>query len=106
MTYKVVITKFAQSQIESYVDYILKTFKSNQAAKDLISDFKDTVKSLSFLAGSLTLLDDSELRKRSIRKINLKKHRYLILYRIVNNVVSVEAVYHVLQDYNNIFTNR
>ena len=70
MTYKVVITKFAQSQIESYVDYILKTFKSNQAAKDLISDFKDTVKSLSFLAGSLTLLDDSELRKRSIRKIN------------------------------------
>ena len=61
------------------LDYILKTFKSNQAAKDLISDFKDTVKSLSFLAGSLTLLDDSELRKRSIRKINLKKHMNSLL---------------------------
>lgn len=103
MTYKVVITRLAESQLESYVDYILNKFKSKQAAKELISDYKETVKSLSLLAGSLPLLNDSELRKRNIRKINFKKHRYLILYRIVGNIVSVEAIYHSLQDYHNIF---
>ncbi|MCR4611823.1 MAG: hypothetical protein K5644_07995 [Lachnospiraceae bacterium] len=31
------------------------------------------------------------------------KHKYLLIYRIVNDVVIVEGMYHELQDYENSF---
>ena len=33
------------------------------------------------------------------------RHDYVMLYRIEENVVYVEAIYHLLQDYENLFLN-
>ncbi len=34
-------------------------------------------------------------------KINFLKHRYFMLYRIVDDVVFVDNIFHELQDYEN-----
>jgi len=34
-------------------------------------------------------------------KIHLKKHRYLLVYRVKDEKVIVEGMYHELQDYEN-----
>ena len=47
MTYKVEIPRFAQLQFDKYIDYILDKFKSKQAARNLVIDFKETIKILS-----------------------------------------------------------
>lgn len=42
-----------------------------------------------------------EVRKLGLHKISLAKHRYLLVYRVKENKVIVEGMYHELQDYEN-----
>lgn len=35
------------------------------------------------------------------RRINFKKHNYFMLFRLENDVVYVDHIYHFLQDYEN-----
>lgn len=100
---RTVITSFASKQLESYVEYIACVLNSKQAASNVLSDFRKTVDKLQYMAESLPLLSNVKLRERGYRRINFENHRYLILYRVEDDVVYVDAVYHALQDYENIF---
>ena len=103
MTYKVEIPKFAQIQFDNYVGYILDKFKSKQSARNLIIDFKETIDILSKNPEAYPLLELEELRRRNLRRITFQKHRYVIIYHIIDeNIVYVDAIYHTLQDYMNL----
>lgn len=39
--------------------------------------------------------------KLEYRRINFLNHRYFMLYRIADNVVFVDNIFHELQDYEN-----
>lgn len=50
MGYKVVMTKEAQEDLESYIQYLLFEKKNEQAASNLLDDFEATKWSLSYMA--------------------------------------------------------
>lgn len=101
MDYKIYVTDFAKEQLDSYISYIVDKLKNKQAAKAVMDDYCDTISALSICAGSLALLQDKDFRALGYRRINFFKHRYFLLYRIVKDLVIVEAIYHSLQDYKN-----
>ena len=101
MDYKVVVTMDAEEDLERYIKYLLFEKKSMQAAQNLLNDFEVTKESLKHVAGSLKLCDNPRLNQLGYRHINFLNHRYFMLYRIVDNVVFVDNIFHELQDYEN-----
>lgn len=100
--YKVVITHTAKAQVAHILRYLRQDLRNEQAARNVKEDLEETKLRLSYTAESLKLCDDAELRALGYRTIHLKRHRYLLLYKIINDTVRVDGVYHDLQDYENI----
>ena len=101
MDYKVVITIDAENDLDQFINYLNYEKKSLQSANNLLDDFDSIIESLTHIAGSLKLCDNPRLRKLGYRRINFLKHRYFMLYRIVDNLVIVDNIFHELQDYEN-----
>ena len=101
MDYRVVVTKDAEEDLEHFVRYLIVDKKSIQAAQNVLNDYDATIESLKHVAGSLKLCDNPKLRQVEYRRINFLNHRYFMLYRIVDNVVFVDNIFHELQDYEN-----
>lgn len=64
-----------------------------------MDDFEAAKESLSHVAGSLKICDNPKLRALGYRRINFLSHRYFMLYRIVDNIVFIDNIFHELQDY-------
>ena len=101
MDYKIVMSKGAEEDIDSFVTYLLFEKKSEQAARNLINDFEATKINLTNVAESLKLCDNPKLRELGYHRINFLSHRYFMLYRIENDTVYVDNIFHELQDYEN-----
>lgn len=101
MDYKVVITIDAENDLDQFINYLIYEKKSLQSANNLLDDFDSIIESLTHIAGSLKLCDNPRLRKLGYRRINFLKHKYFMLYRIVDNLVIVDNIFHELQDYEN-----
>ena len=101
MDYKVYITSEAEEDLHHYIQYLLFEKENKQAAKNVLDDFAETIEKLKHMADSLKLCDNLKLKKLGYRRMNFLKHRYFMLYRIENNVVFVDSVFHELQDYEN-----
>lgn len=101
MDYKVVITIDAENDLDQFINYLIYEKKSLQSANNLLDDFDSIIESLTHIAGSLKICDNPRLRKLGYRRINFLKHRYFMLYRIVDNLVIVDNIFHELQDYEN-----
>lgn len=99
MEYKVVVTIDAEKQLESYILYLLKEKKSEQAASNLLNDFAATEAKLSYVADSLKLCDNPKFRKLGYRRISFVTYNYFILYRIVGDTVIIDSIFHELQDF-------
>lgn len=101
MDYRVVVTKDAEEDLERFIQYLILEKKSMQAAQNVLDDYDATIESLKHVAGSLKLCDNPRLCLLGYRRINFLNHRYFMLYRIVDNVVFVDNIFHELQDYEN-----
>lgn len=101
MEYKVVVTRDAEEDLERFVKYLIIEKESMQAAENVLNDYDATIESLKHVAGSLKLCDNPRLRQSKYRRINFLNHRYFMLYRIEDNVVFVDNIFHELQDYKN-----
>ena len=101
MTYKVVVTRDAEEDLDNFIKYLIIEKKNMQAAENVLNDYDATIESLKHVAGSLKLCDNSKLRQLEYRRINFLSHRYFMLYRIVDQIVFVDNIFHELQDYEN-----
>ena len=101
MDYKVVVTRDAEEDLESFIKYLIFEKESMQAAENVLNDYDATIEGLKHVAGSLKLCDNPRLRQLEYRRINFLNHRYFMLYRIVDNIVFVDNIFHELQDYEN-----
>ena len=101
MDYKVVITADAEEDLDRFIQYLLFEKQNSQAASNVLNDFEATVYTLSNVAGSLKLCDNSRLKTLGYRKIHFLSHRYFMLYRIEGNCAIVDNIFHELQDYEN-----
>lgn len=99
MAYKVQLTEDAEQDLDRYVRYILLVKENEQAARNLISDFEATKKSLEQVAESLKYCDNPRLREQGYRRINFLSHRYFMMYRVEDECVIVDNIFHELQDF-------
>ena len=101
LPYKVVVTAEAEEDLNQFIQYLLFAKKNKQAAKNVLDDFEDTIKKLKYVASSLNVCDNPRIQSLGYRRINFQQHRYFMLYRIENDVVYVDDIFHELQDYEN-----
>ena len=99
MDYKVVVTRDAEENLERFVKYLILEKGSLQAAENVLNDYDATIESLKYVAGSLKLCDNPRLHQLGYRRINFLNHRYFMLYRIVEDIVFIDNIFHELQDY-------
>ena len=93
MDYKVVVTSDAEEDLDRFLQYLLFEKKNEPAAGNILDDFGDTLNCLKNVAGSLSLCENQRLRAL--------RHRYFMLYRIEENTVFIDDIFHELQDYEN-----
>lgn len=105
MGYKVIIMPPAKRRLDRYVFYTIETLGNRQAAKAILADARETKKRLSMAADSLRICDNPILEKHGYRKIKFAKHKFVMLYRIQDDTVIVDGMFHELQDYEGIFTD-
>lgn len=105
-SFDVIISPKALSQLNEYIDYLQYTLLNEQAAYNVWQDALDTRKELSKVAGSLKPCTHPLLNKYGYHLMSFLRHRYLMLYRLEGQTVYVDAIYHQLQDYENIFANQ
>lgn len=101
MDYEVVITKDAEDDLGRFIKYLIIEKESMQAAENVLNDYDATIESLKHVAGSLKLCDNPRLRHLGYHCINFLNHRYFMLYRIVDNMVFVDNIFHELLNYEN-----
>lgn len=101
--FEVIFSADADEQLQNILDYLFFDLDNAQAAYNVEQDMKQTIKMLSHIAGSLKLCENPRLRGLGYRTIHLKRHNYFLLYQVEGNTVYVEAVYHDLQNYEDIF---
>lgn len=101
MDYRIVVTKDAEEDLDRYIKYLIYEKRSMQAVQNVLNDYDATIECLKHVAGSLKFCDNPRLRQLDYRRINFLNHRYFMLYRIVDNVVFVDNIFHELQDYEN-----
>ena len=101
MDYRIMMSCDAQEDLERAIQYLLFEKKSEQAAQNVLDDFEKTRDSLKMIAGSLKICENPELAKSGYRRINFFSHRYFMLYRIEDDIVYIDNIFHELQDYEN-----
>ena len=82
MDYKVVLMRDAEEDFDRFIAYLLFEKKSDQAARNLLSDFEATKTSLSNVAGRLKLCDNPKLRELGYRRINIVLKTILYMWTI------------------------
>lgn len=101
MEYKIFVTEDAKENLNNFVKYLIIEKGNIQAVQNVLDDYDATIASLKIVAGSLKLCDNPRLRKLEYRRINFLSHRYFMMYRIVDDKVFVDNIFHELQDYEN-----
>lgn len=101
MDYKVIITEDAEADIDKFVLYLLFEKKNEQAACNLLDDFESAITTLARVAESLKMCENQHLKNLGYRRINFISHRYFMLYRVEEDKVFVDNIFHELQDYEN-----
>lgn len=104
-SFDVIISPKALSQLNSYIDYLQYTLLNDQAARNVWQDAMETCDQLSKAAEDLKLCSYPLLKKNEYCVIHFMRHRYLMLYRTEGSTIYVDAIYHQLQDYENIFAD-
>jgi len=101
MRFKVEVSDLAYGQYDNCLDYIYHTLKNPQAVDSLMQDFDVTIGILEQQADSFAYCRSERLKQLGFHKIHFQRHRYLLVYRIKQDKVIVEGMYHELQDYEN-----
>ena len=71
LTYKVVISDEAISDLRRYVGYLVNVKKNTQAASNLLDDYDETISKLSTVAGSLKTCESRNMRVKKPSKNQL-----------------------------------
>lgn len=99
MVYNIEVTDRTEKQIENAIQYLAVNFKSMQAAKNLMEDINQAFALLKAFAAPFSFCEDSYLASKGYRKFALKKHDYLIIYRVEENTVYLVGFFHILENY-------
>lgn len=96
MDYKIVITTDAENDLDYFNGYLIQVKKNIQARQYVLNDFDAAKESLKMVADSLKLCDNPRLRQFGYRRINFLYDKYFMLYRIEEDIVIQDNIFHDL----------
>ena len=100
--YIVEVSESANSDLENIISYIKYDLKEKIIADKYKLLFKQALKRLETVSGSMPILNQEITGHRNIRKLNVRK--YIIFYIVddENNKVFVVRIGHTLMDWENL----
>ncbi len=101
MAYNIIVTSDAEADLEQFVRYLTYDKKNNQVARSLLKDFEETSKVLARIASSLRYCDNPKLRELGYKRMHFMNHRYFLMFRIDEDKIIIDSIFHELQDYEN-----
>ena len=101
MGYRVVITIDAENDLDRHLKNLAEVKKNNQAVRNVIEDFEKTKLVLEQVAESLPLCQNPRLASQGYKRINYLRHDYFMMFRVVDELVIVDNIFHFLEDYEN-----
>ena len=105
VSYKVIVSPGALAQLDDYISYVHYTLLNPIAAQSILRDAKKTQDALAKVAGSLKLCSHPALHKLGYHAIKFEKHDYVMIYRVDGETAYVDGIYHLMQDYENLFAS-
>ena len=99
MTYKLIASLRYQQQLDALLGYVAKHLHNKTAAKSIYKDVLDAYGLLKEFPAAMELCRDEFLALKSYRKLVLKHHDYVILFRIENDKVLLDGIFHGLEQY-------
>ena len=99
--YQVELTDSARRQLRTILEYLIFNLRNEQAYYSVKEDFLKTVEKLEYQAGIIAESEYEYLRIRNLRRMHFLSHRYVLLFRIYNEVVYIVEIYHESEDYIN-----
>lgn len=99
MTYRILISDKADSQFDKILKYVAIKLDNPTAAKAILEDVRAAYNHLKHMPEAVALCEDPYLAAYGYRKIKLKNHNYVVLFRIVRDVVQVSGIFHMLENY-------
>ncbi len=103
MGFNLIITERAQEQIDSIIEYVMLRLSNPLAASAILDDIDYAYDMLERTANSFGLSNDPYLAAKGYHTLILKKHDYVILYRIDGENVIISGVFHMLENYKERF---
>lgn len=97
MAFKVELNTYAERQLDNILAHILFVFCNRYAAANVYEDFSETIELLAISATGYKKYTGGALD--GLYKIRFRHHNYIMLYRIYDDTVIIERIYHMLQDY-------
>lgn len=101
MQFDVELSELAERQYDTILTYISSVLKNPQALDNVMDDFDNTIERLEKMADVFEYCKSDRLKEMGLRRVRFVRHRYLFVYRIIENRVIIEGMYHELQDYEN-----
>ncbi|MGM9528517.1 MAG: type II toxin-antitoxin system RelE/ParE family toxin [Phascolarctobacterium sp.] len=99
MDFKIIISENAARQLENILDYLIYRLHSPQAASNVLNEIEAAYTQMQYMADSMPYCQDRYLLSKGYRKWPLSKHDYVLLYQVKGNVVYVNGVFHMLENY-------
>lgn len=99
MAYKLEISAQAEQQIDTCIRYIVDTLQNPSAAKAVLEDIACAYEQLEERAESVAFCEDPYLHAKGYRKLALKQHDYVCIYRVEKKTVYLVGFFHMLENY-------
>ena len=97
--YIVEVSESANSDLENIISYIKHDLKENIIADKYKLLFKQALKRLEDVAGSMPVLSEELTGYKNIRKLNVRKYVLFYIVNDENNKVFVVRIGHALMDW-------
>lgn len=99
MDYNLIITRHAEQLLDEIVQYLLFHLSNPEAAASLLDDLSQAYETLRKSGGSFALCQDPYLASKDYRKLKLKNHDYVIVYKIMDKNIRIDGIFHTLENY-------
>ena len=87
MRYSVHLSELAEEQYDNILAYIANQLNNSQALRNVMDDFDNTIERLETMADTYGYCKSERLKAMELHSIGFLKHRYLLVYRIIDNKV-------------------
>ena len=99
MAYKLMIPEHTTGQIGRCIDYVVHVLHNFEAASAILDEINEVYAILKMAPEAFSYCQDPCLQAKRYRKVPLKRHRYVFIYRIEEDKVYLLGFFHMMENY-------